>query len=155
MFKSRPFSQSSFCPVFPWLNYPVISQDSPVRPGGTKGTPSNILAWKIPWTEDLGGLQSMRLRRLGHGWAIEHASIRASTWPLISKHPLCFSISAYSPFLFVEIFTTIAFFSISRPGTKRKLMHAGRIELNSVKRLIFQTLWLCTYVNGLWSKLHK
>ena len=27
---------------------------------------SSILAWEIPWTEELGGLQSMRLQRVGH-----------------------------------------------------------------------------------------
>ena len=30
-------------------------------------THSNILAWKIPWTEKPGGLQSMELLRVGHG----------------------------------------------------------------------------------------
>ena len=29
-------------------------------------TCSNILAWKIPWTEEPGGLQSMGLQRVGH-----------------------------------------------------------------------------------------
>ena len=28
-------------------------------PGGGHGSPSNILAWRIPWTEEPGGLQSM------------------------------------------------------------------------------------------------
>ena len=27
---------------------------------------SNILAWKIPWTEEPGGLQSVGLQRAGH-----------------------------------------------------------------------------------------
>ena len=27
---------------------------------------SSTLAWKIPWTEEPGGLQSMRLLRVGH-----------------------------------------------------------------------------------------
>ena len=27
---------------------------------------SSILGWKIPWTEEPGGLQSMGLRRVGH-----------------------------------------------------------------------------------------
>ena len=27
---------------------------------------SSILTWKIPWTEDFGGLQSMGLQRIGH-----------------------------------------------------------------------------------------
>ena len=27
---------------------------------------SSILAWKIPWTEEPGGLQSMKLPKAGH-----------------------------------------------------------------------------------------
>ena len=30
---------------------------------------SSTLAWKIPWMEDPGGLQSMGLLRVGHDWA--------------------------------------------------------------------------------------
>ena len=30
---------------------------------------SSTLAWKIPWTEEPGGLQSVGLRRVGHDWA--------------------------------------------------------------------------------------
>ena len=33
-------------------------------------THSNILAWKIPWMEEPGRLQSMGLQRVGHDWAI-------------------------------------------------------------------------------------
>ena len=29
-------------------------------------THSSILAWRIPWTEEPGGLQSMKLQRVGH-----------------------------------------------------------------------------------------
>ena len=29
-------------------------------------THSNIVAWKIPWTEEPGGLQFMGLQRIGH-----------------------------------------------------------------------------------------
>ena len=29
-------------------------------------THSSILAWKISWTEEPGGLQSLQLRRVGH-----------------------------------------------------------------------------------------
>ena len=32
-------------------------------------THSSILACKIPWTEELGGLQSMGSQRVGHDWA--------------------------------------------------------------------------------------
>ena len=33
---------------------------------------SSILAWKIPWAEEAGRLQSMMPRRVGHDWATEH-----------------------------------------------------------------------------------
>ena len=36
-------------------------------------THSSILAWEIPWTEELGGLQSMELQRVGHDLAAKHA----------------------------------------------------------------------------------
>ena len=29
-------------------------------------THSSILSWKIPWREELGGLQSMESQRVGH-----------------------------------------------------------------------------------------
>ena len=32
-------------------------------------THSSTLAWKIPWTEEPGGLQPMGLLRVGHDWA--------------------------------------------------------------------------------------
>ena len=38
-------------------------------------TYSSILAWKIPWTEEPGGLQSKGLQRAEHDWATKHISI--------------------------------------------------------------------------------
>ena len=29
---------------------------------------SSTIAWKIPWTEEPGGLQSMGSQRIGHDW---------------------------------------------------------------------------------------
>ena len=34
-------------------------------------THSSILAWRIPWTEEPGGLQSTGSQRVGHDWATE------------------------------------------------------------------------------------
>ena len=33
---------------------------------------SNILAWEILWTEELGGLQSTESQRVGHGQVTEY-----------------------------------------------------------------------------------
>ena len=35
-------------------------------PGVGNGNSSSILAWKIPWTEEPGGLQSMGSQTVGH-----------------------------------------------------------------------------------------
>ena len=36
-------------------------------------THSSILAWRIPWTEEPGGLHFMGSQRVGHDWASEHS----------------------------------------------------------------------------------
>ena len=41
-----------------------LGQGDPLEMGIT--THSNILAWRIPGTEDPGGLQSLGLQRVGH-----------------------------------------------------------------------------------------
>ena len=42
-------------------------------------TPSSILAWKIPWTEEPGGLQSTGLQRVGQELATEHADVHSKS----------------------------------------------------------------------------
>ena len=41
-----------------------LSQEDPLEKG--MATHSSILAWRIPWTEEPGGLQSIGLQRVGH-----------------------------------------------------------------------------------------
>ena len=41
-----------------------LGQDNPLEKG--MATHSSILAWRIPWTEVLGGLQSMGSQRIRH-----------------------------------------------------------------------------------------
>ena len=36
---------------------------------------SSILAWRIPWTEEPGGLQSMGSQRVGHDLASKHVCV--------------------------------------------------------------------------------
>ena len=42
-----------------------LGQEDPVGEG--TATQSGVLAWRIPWTEESGGLQSMGLQRAGRG----------------------------------------------------------------------------------------
>ena len=86
------FSKWQESPFFVWVNLPcglprwlsskdsagnAEGQETQVRSLGREdpleeemATHSSILAWKIPWTEELGGLQSMGLQRVGHDWTI-------------------------------------------------------------------------------------
>ena len=41
-----------------------LDWEDPLEKG--KGTHSSILAWRIPWTEEPGVLQSKGLQRVGH-----------------------------------------------------------------------------------------
>ena len=41
-----------------------LSREDPLEKG--MATHSSILAWRIPWTEEPSGLQSMELQRFGH-----------------------------------------------------------------------------------------
>ena len=45
-----------------WL--PSLGHGDPLE--DDMATHSNILAWRIPWTEEPGWLQSMRSQRVGH-----------------------------------------------------------------------------------------
>ena len=51
-------------PVMPETQLQFFSREDAIEKGMT--THSSFLAWRIPWTEKLGGLQSMGLQRDGH-----------------------------------------------------------------------------------------
>ena len=42
-----------------------LGQEDPLEAG--IATYSSLLIWRIPWTEEPGGLQSIGLHRVGHG----------------------------------------------------------------------------------------
>ena len=43
-----------------------LGQEDPLEKG--MATHSSVLVWRIPWTEEPGGLQSMGSKRVGHDW---------------------------------------------------------------------------------------
>ena len=45
------------------MQVPSLGWEDPLEAG--MATHSSILAWRIPWTEEPGGLQSMGLHRVG------------------------------------------------------------------------------------------
>ena len=67
-----------------WLGFPGgavvknVAANARVIPGSfpwRKMAPhSSIIAWRIPWTEEPGGLQSMGLQRVGYDFVTKHSS---------------------------------------------------------------------------------
>ena len=77
-------------------------------------TYSRILPWRIPWSEESGGLQSIGSQRVGHNWSDLACTLIASnalpkdTSPNISKcSPLIQTFSFPSPP--IKMFTFIPF----------------------------------------------
>ena len=59
-FKSEVFIEDNFSLLKneDWTSLMALEKET--------ATHSNILAWRIPWTEETGRLQSMGLHRVGH-----------------------------------------------------------------------------------------
>ena len=108
-----------------------LGQEDPLEEG--METHSSILAWRIPWTEEPGGLQSIGSQRDGHDWT--HPCVRVhthtvtlwltfwGTYKLFSKERLhrfiflspmywyeCSSFSTFSPTLAI-----VCLFDYSNP----------------------------------------
>ena len=72
-------------------NLPAM-QETQVQPLGQEDTLergmvtySSILAWRIPWTEEPGGLQFMVSQRVGHNWATNNFTF---TFPFFKTQSL-------------------------------------------------------------------
>ena len=57
----------------PEMQVPSLGQEDPLEKEMT--THSSILAWRIPWTEEPGGLHSMGSPRVRHDLVAEHMFI--------------------------------------------------------------------------------
>ena len=82
-------------------------------------TDSGILAWRIPWMEEPGGLQSMWSQSVEHGWA---TNISLS-W-LFHGVSVCFCLSTCFPsFVFYWISVLNCLFAISSISAPYTLFH--------------------------------
>ena len=60
-------------------------------------THSSILAWRIPWTEEAGGLQSVGFQRVGHDWSDLAAEAVAAVAELICSIIVIDNFKGYAP----------------------------------------------------------
>ena len=75
MVKNPPAMQETWVWSLGW--------EEPPEEGMT--THSCILAWRIPWTEGPGGLQSMGSQRVRHNWATQHSTSSISSVVTVSS----------------------------------------------------------------------
>ena len=71
-----------------------LGQEDPLKKG--MATHSSILAWRIPWAEEPGRLQSMELQRVGHVWMTNTFHFTKDTWEFrerVIKWILSFPVS--------------------------------------------------------------
>ena len=69
-----------------WVHY--LGWENPLEK--EVATHSSILAWIIPWTEELGRLQSMGWQRVGHDWMTNSSSeglMQAKDWLVLTGLP--------------------------------------------------------------------
>ena len=83
-----------------------LGWEDPLEEG--MATPSSILAWRIPWTEEPGGLQSMGSQRVGHDWASKYST---------AQHCITHCVCGVSRLTLLNL------------GTNRTYKHALRMEL--------------------------
>ena len=82
-----------------WIQY--LGQEDP--PEKEMATHYSILAWRIPWTEESGRLESMGLQRLGH------ESVTILSWCLFFALNLaCYPMLFFIP-LFIYILAALGF----------------------------------------------
>ena len=63
-FPDGSHGKESACNAGDLGSIPTRGREDPLENG--MATHSSILAWEIPWTEELGGLQSTGSQRVGH-----------------------------------------------------------------------------------------
>ena len=59
-----------------------LGQEDPLEKGVT--THSSILAWRIPWTEETGGLQSVSLQSIRRDWVTNTQGVTRGKLPLLN-----------------------------------------------------------------------
>ena len=120
-------------------------------------TQSSILAWRIPWTEEPGGLQFMGLQRVRHDWASEHT---CNNWIRnLKRRLLVLSVAQFFAIIFWIHLGLV--FCLNQPnflGWKHAFVYFSRLEVMLHGRLVvmkwyFKDRW--TMADSCWCLTEK
>ena len=100
-------------------------------------THSSILAWRIPWTEEPGGVQFMESQRAGHGWVtntfifitdLQYCVNFCSTAKLVIHMCVCIHTHTHT-YIYIYIyilFHIIFYYGLSQDIEYSSLYYTGR-----------------------------
>ena len=95
MFKAFPGGSDGKAPTMWETRVWSLGREDPLEK--EMATHSSILAWKIPWTEELGWVLSMRSQRVRHDWTTSLSlSKMFKTILILSKYWIFFSICVFN-----------------------------------------------------------
>ena len=123
-----------------WLHFHSLSGDSDGKDSACSAgvekemaTHSSVPAWRIPGTEEPGGLPSMGSHRVGHDWSDLAAAAVQETWicSLGGEDPLEKEMAAHFSILVWKTPWT------EEPGTLRQSMGSQRVGHNWVTNTFF------------------
>ena len=93
---------------------------------------SSTIAWKIPWTEEPGKLQSMGSQRVGHDWATSFSFIQTPQGggtPFLKHEPTLYQLRIKADFLFPPDSVSV-FFIWFQWAEKAKILASQHAFLN-------------------------
>ena len=130
MVKNSPAVQET------WVQF--LGQEHPLKK--RMATHSSILAWRIPWTEEPGGLQSMGTQRVRHNWVTNTFtfSLKPLSWSWMSgeTEPKEISKSEHALRTTSAQIPTKGSFIYQEPVNKLQ-MKGGKTKREKISYLIF------------------
>ena len=123
-------------------------------PGGeqpTLETHSSILAWRIPWTEKPGRLQSMRSPTVGHNWSNSaHTHTHTSSLMLCHNHYHERRVSDLCPLICCRASLPCCHF-LRRRYSKLQIGSEWHFRDSPSSSIISSSflIWMCCYRSGL------
>ena len=125
-----------------------LRQEDPLEKG--MATHSSSLAWRIPWTEEPGGLQFMGSQRARHDWATKraHKGARLSLSPPVCIYPrYTFFLLKQHLFCYFQLFVEIQKnqdLATGPLGLVTKILHSHCLHLASISgqrtEILFQAI---------------
>ena len=101
---------------------------------------SSSLAWKIPWTEEPGGLQSMGLQRVRHDWETKHTHKQNASGSFADTGKLWNSVERQKNYNAVPLLSRIWLFAtpwtIAHQATVSFTVSQGLLKFMSIESVM-------------------